>query len=182
MNILAYRISLSFYNLEIKGFSYIFSIFPILIIFLYLLIPFKIFIYKLRFGVLLQTLKCFFPFQKGGVAFREYISCDILTSVIYPFVSLTVAFCMFFCEDCKNLEIRNKCVRENGVALTIQILPYFASAIHCLNKMYYTQKKILFTINFVKFFFVIGFILISYFTKTSNFFKFLLILIVFKFF
>lgn len=165
---LAYRTSLTFYNEEIQGLTYIFSIFPIVIIFCYIFFPFPIFLHKIRIGVIKQLLKTFFPFGKSGVRLKEYISADILTSVTYPLASLTVAFCMLFCNHCRENDIRHDCKRQNIAALIIQILPYFARSMQCLNKMYYTKKKLLYLANFFKYLSKCGFIAVTYLTKISK--------------
>lgn len=150
------------------GLFYIFSIFPIIIIFSYLLFPFKFFIFKLRFGLVKQVIKSFFPFGKTGVRFKEYIATDILTSVAYPLVSLMVAFCMISCEECRKSDSRIKCKRENIPALFIQILPYFARTLQCLNKLYYSNKTFFYSFYGIKFIMKITFICISYLTKIGK--------------
>jgi hypothetical protein len=166
-NILAYRISLSFYNKEIKGYSYIFSIFPISLIFLYLFIPFKIFIYKLRLGLIVQFLKSFFPFTKN-LSFKEYISCDVVCTIIYPIISLALAICMFTCKECRLNEERNDCKRQNVIGIVIQVVPYFARAMQCVNRLIFVKnKRVLYSINIIKYLSKIGFVFIAYLTKTS---------------
>jgi hypothetical protein len=176
---------LSFFYKEIKGYSYIFSIFPISIIFLYLFIPFKIFIYKLRLGVIIQFLKSFYPFVKN-LGFKEYISCDIVNSITYPLISLAIAICLFSCKECRLNEERNYCIRQNAIGIVIQILPVFAKVLQCLHRIIFpvkkseteedeTQevsepkksKKLLYTCNTIKYCSKIGFIFITYYTKIS---------------
>lgn len=168
MNMLAYRICLTFFLKETSSYFYLFSIFPLVIIFVFLFFPFKCLMHKLRLGVIVQFFKSFFPFKKSGVRFKEYISCDVITSVTYPFVSLVVAICLLSCEKCRKLDLNYDCKRYNTAAIIVQMLPFFARAMQCLNKMYYTQKRLLYFLNCTKYLSKCGFIVITYLTKTSK--------------
>ena len=94
LNIIAYRVCLTFYTENLKGLFFIFSIFPICLIFLYILFPFKIFLNRIRLGIILEILRNYFPFGKNGVKFKDFVIGDILTSLTRPFANLTLAFCL----------------------------------------------------------------------------------------
>lgn len=151
-----------------KGMFYLFSILPIIIIFSYILFPFKFLIYQLRLGVIKMFFKSFFPFGKNGVKFKDIISAGILTSISYPLVSLTVAFCMISCEECRKSDSRRECKRENIAALIVQTLPYFARAMQCMNRAYYTTRPVFFSLYGMKFLLKISLICVSYLTKIGK--------------
>ena len=77
---------------------------------------------------------------------------EVLLSIIIPFQSFAEAICLSFCESCKELNVGQECLMfENYYALVLNVFPYLLRFLQCINKFYYSGKKI-FLLNTIKHF------------------------------
>ena len=101
--------------------------------------PFHCFYYRFRKSVMITLIRNIFPVGKGGVRFRDFMFGDVLTSLTRPFASMCISFCLFFCQECRESNIRSNCNRNSITALCFILAPFIIRFFQCLNRYYYTK-------------------------------------------
>jgi hypothetical protein len=102
--------------------------------------PFHISYYYFRKGIMATFLKNLFPIGKNGVRFKDFVFGDILTSLVKPFTSFTLALCLLGCTSCQTSNERYQCNRSNNLALALTLSPYIIRFFQCINRWYYTKS------------------------------------------
>jgi len=95
------RICMSYYYNTMYSNLFIFQMIAMSIFFIYLLFPFKLFSYEIRKIIFIQLWRAITPIGKSRVKFKDSLFADMLTSIIRPVQSLTIAFCISMCDECK---------------------------------------------------------------------------------
>ena len=95
--------------------------------------------YYFRKALISTMIKNFIPIGANGVRFKDFIVGDIFTSMVRPFTSLTISFCILSCKVCLEENKRDVCTRNDNLALVISLLPYVLRFFQCLNRWYYTK-------------------------------------------
>lgn len=132
-----YYFSLEFYFFE--RLYWLFPLFSLILIIVVALYPFHLFYYYFRKGVMATFIKNLFPIGANGVRFKDFILGDIMTSLVKPFTSLSIAICLLSNQDCINNNIRDSCSRNDVIALVLTLAPYTIRFLQCLNRWYYTK-------------------------------------------
>ncbi len=134
-----YRMCMSYYYNSMSSKLFIFQIIAISIFFIYLLFPFKLFTYEIRKRIFIQLWRSITPFGKSRVKFKDSLFADILTSIVRPIQSLTVAFCISMCDECKEKAEKINCSYNNYAALSLILIPFLMRFFQGINKFYYTK-------------------------------------------
>jgi hypothetical protein len=170
---LIYRICLSYYYELCRSNLFIFSMIAIGIMFIFILFPFKLFSYEIRKRIWIQFWRSLSPIGKKRVKFKDSLFADILTSIIRPIQSLTVALCLASCEECKEKLDKFNCSTNNWSAFSLVLIPFLMRFFQCVNKFYYTKMYWPHFVNVFKYVIAILNIVIVYLTGMSKFINFI---------
>jgi hypothetical protein len=120
-----------------------YHLFPLILLFFYLIFlifPFNCFYVRFRSGLWITFLRNIFPIGKTGVKFRDFIFGDILTSLIKPFASLVLSFCLLSSPECKKENSPFSCNRKTLPCLIVMLFPYIIRFFQCLNRLIYIKQ------------------------------------------
>jgi hypothetical protein len=163
-----YRVSVTYFYSNFIGIFYIFSMIALSLMFLFLLLPLRIFLHEIRRRIIYQFWRSITPFTKSRVKFKDSLFVDILTSITRPFQSLTTAFCLAQCTDCKvNTQVRD-CSNNSWAAFAFILLPSVLRLAQCINKYYYTKMIWPHMVNVGKYSVGITNIIISFLSAMSK--------------
>ena len=118
---------------------YIFPMIMIIFFGIFIMWPYHCFYYIFRKNIIITFIRNLFPFGKGGVRFRDFMFGDILTSLVRPFTSLSIAMCLLSCDQCRIENKRLGCDRNSIAALSLMLSPFIIRLFQCLNRFYYTK-------------------------------------------
>lgn len=135
--LLLFYVSLNFYLFN--SCYYIFSVITLSTVAFITMWPFHIFYYYFRKGIMATFLKNLFPFGKNGVRFKDFVFGDILTSLVKPLTSFSLALCLLGCSSCQASNERYDCNRNSNSALALTLSPYIIRFFQCINRWYYTK-------------------------------------------
>ena len=150
--ILSYRICLTYFYTSTIDKLYVFSALVLGIMILFYFWPLPSLFFRFRICLLKIIFDCFFPFRKKAVRFKHFIFGDILTSIIKPIASLTLAFCLFYCGKCRGTNSRQDCSKNSHVSFVFQMIPFLIRMFQCLNKFYYEKLIFPHFVNSMKYF------------------------------
>jgi hypothetical protein len=118
---------------------YIFPLLCLLLTFVYLLWPFKSFLYDLRVYFIKLLIKFFFPFGRNRICFKLLIFATIMSTLSRAFVSFTHALCVLSCYECRLTNQILQCDTNYIISYSVQVFPSIFRAIIFLNSFYFTK-------------------------------------------